>query len=215
MQKRQLTGLIVLLALTGCSGSRTPTGAGLAGNPLAPCPDAPNCVSSQAGNANQRVEALHYTGEAATANKRLLTVLRNLDRTTIQQADAASIHAEVRSAFFGFVDDLTFYFDPRRDSGTLGIPCRPFRFRGESSAGRGNSHPVQRHRWIGLLVSSAHDFSTAPFNHAATRPPEPATRAFLLPPRLRLLLHCAFDFHTNAGPPERQGGRPYLRQPHH
>lgn len=112
MQKRQLTGLIVLLALTGCSGSRTPTGAGLAGNPLAPCPDAPNCVSSQAGNANQRVEALHYTGEAATANKRLLTVLRNLDRTTIQQADAASIHAEVRSAFFGFVDDLTFYFDP-------------------------------------------------------------------------------------------------------
>jgi uncharacterized protein (DUF1499 family) len=102
MRTLQIAGLIALLTLTG---------SGLAADQLAPCPDSPNCVSSQAGNADQRIEALHYTGDAGTANKRLLTVLKNMDRTTIKNADARSIHAEVRSAFFGFVDDLTFYFD--------------------------------------------------------------------------------------------------------
>lgn len=102
MQTSQIAGLIALLTLAGF---------GLAADQLAPCPDSPNCVSSQAGNAGQRIEALHYTGDAGTANKRLLTVLKNMDRTTIKNADALSIHAEVRSALFGFVDDLTFYFD--------------------------------------------------------------------------------------------------------
>lgn len=102
MQTSQIAGLIALLTLAGF---------GLAADQLAPCPDSPNCVSSQAGNAGQRIEALHYTGDAGTANKRLLTVLKNMGRTTIKNADALSIHAEVRSALFGFVDDLTFYFD--------------------------------------------------------------------------------------------------------
>lgn len=102
MRTLQTAGLIALLTLAGF---------GLAADQLAPCPDSPNCVSSQAGNAGQRIEALHYTGDAGTANKRLVTVLKNMDRTTIQHADALSIRAEVRSTFFGFVDDLTFYFD--------------------------------------------------------------------------------------------------------
>lgn len=102
MRTLQTAGLITLLTLAGF---------GLAADQLAPCPDSPNCVSSQAGNTNQRVEALHYADDTATANKRLLSVLKNMDRTTIQHADALSIRAEVRSAFFGFVDDLTFYFD--------------------------------------------------------------------------------------------------------
>ncbi len=108
----QAAGLIAVLAISACSGGQRPSNSSLIGHLLAPCPDSPNCVSSQASVESQRVDPLRYSGDAAAAQLRLLSVLKAMKRATVVHADAVSIQAEFRSALFGFVDDVTFYFDP-------------------------------------------------------------------------------------------------------
>ena len=109
---------IAVLALTaGCSGGRPPSNLGVTEGRLAPCPGSPNCVSSEATN-EQRVEPLPYDGDAARARIRLLEVLNGMERARVVESTADYLRAEFRSAFFGFVDDVEFYFSP---PGTLQV----------------------------------------------------------------------------------------------
>lgn len=112
-RKQRASGLawIIVLALTaGCSGGRPPSNLGVSAGRLAPCPASPNCVSSEAATAEQRVEPLRYDGDAARARVRLLEVLNGMERARIVQSTDDYVHAEFRSAVFGFVDDVEFYF---------------------------------------------------------------------------------------------------------
>jgi len=104
--------LIAALVIGGCSGDRPLANPGLTDRRLAPCPTSPNCVSSQASDENQRVEPLLYSGDPAQAQSRLLAVLKGMERVQIQSANVGYVHAEFRSALFGFVDDVEFRFDP-------------------------------------------------------------------------------------------------------
>ena len=109
---------IAVLALTaGCSGGRPPSNLGVTEGRLAPCPGSPNCVSSEATN-EQRVEPLRYTGDAGPARARLLEVLNGMERARVVQSTGDYLHVEFRSAVFGFVDDVEFYFSP---PGTLQV----------------------------------------------------------------------------------------------
>ena len=115
MQSRQKTGgltLVVALMLGGCAGGSPPVNSGLSEGRLRPCPDSPNCVSSQATAASQRVEPLPYAGDAEKAQRRLLAVMNDMERVHIQRTDPGYIHAEFRSALWGFVDDVEFLFAP-------------------------------------------------------------------------------------------------------
>jgi uncharacterized protein (DUF1499 family) len=112
--KPRASGLawVAVLALTaGCSGGRPPASLGVTAGRLAPCPGSPNCVSSQATD-EQRVEPLPYAGDAAPARARLLEVLNSMDRARVVQSTDDYVHVEFRSAVFGFVDDVEFYFSP-------------------------------------------------------------------------------------------------------
>ena len=114
MWKEKSVGRLIIvaaLALSGCSGGRPPLNLGVTEGRLAPCPDSPNCVSSQAAHENQRIEPLRYTGDTAQARNRLLTVLNRMERVQIRQAGPEYLHAEFSSAWFGFVDDVEFQFD--------------------------------------------------------------------------------------------------------
>ncbi len=102
----------VLVLATGCSGGRPPASLGVTEGRLAPCPGSPNCVSSEAAAAEQRVEPLRYDGDATQARARLLEVLNGMERVRIVQSTDDYLHAEFRSAVFGFVDDVEFYFSP-------------------------------------------------------------------------------------------------------
>lgn len=110
--------VLLITALSACSGGQHPAHIGLTDRQLAPCPASPNCVSSQAGAENQRVEALRYNNNYSNAitqeqaQARLLSVLKGMERVTVIRAEATYVHAEFRSAFFGFVDDVEFHFDP-------------------------------------------------------------------------------------------------------
>jgi uncharacterized protein (DUF1499 family) len=114
-KKQRASGLALiaaLVSLAGCSGGRPPPNLGVIAGRLAPCPASPNCVSSEAAVAGQRVAPLHYDGDAARAHARLLATLNGMERARVVRSADDYLHAEFRSAVFGFVDDVEFYFSP-------------------------------------------------------------------------------------------------------
>ncbi len=78
---------------------------------LAPCPDKPNCVSTQTTNRNQLIVPFTYSKPLADAKEALRTVLNKLPRTEIRKDEGAYLHVEFRSAVLRFVDDVEFLFD--------------------------------------------------------------------------------------------------------
>ena len=66
---KALTGRIIvmaigLLGLVGCAGDR-PDNLGAQDGLLAPCPNSPNCVSSQANDERHRIAPLLFSGDPA------------------------------------------------------------------------------------------------------------------------------------------------------
>jgi uncharacterized protein (DUF1499 family) len=78
----------------------------LADGRLAPCPAAPNCVSSDALDPGHAVAPLRFTGDPALAWKAARAACAELPRTTIVQVTDTALRAESRSAIFRFVDDV-------------------------------------------------------------------------------------------------------------
>jgi uncharacterized protein (DUF1499 family) len=71
-----------------------------------PCPPTPNCVSSRAEKARQRVDPIVFRGDPAAAWSRLRLVVASMKGARITKEKAGYLHAEFRSALFGFVDDV-------------------------------------------------------------------------------------------------------------
>lgn len=81
--------------------SKNGSAPGLNNGSLAPCPDSPNCVSSEAGTArDKQIEPL--TLETWDALPDAIAAMGG----TVTQQDENYIAAEFTSATFGFVDDL-------------------------------------------------------------------------------------------------------------
>jgi uncharacterized protein (DUF1499 family) len=78
---------------------------------FAPCPDTPNCVSSQDVDTRHHIEPLRYTGDMTTAKTRLLEVVEGFRRTRIIEDTGPYIHASFMSWLFRFTDDVEFRFD--------------------------------------------------------------------------------------------------------
>lgn len=78
---------------------------------LTPCPDRPNCVSTQATVDRQRMPPIPFTGPAAQAQQRLEQVLQAMSRTTIVKRVPGRLDVEFRSRIFGFVDAAEFIID--------------------------------------------------------------------------------------------------------
>ena len=80
-------------------------------NTLANCPDSPNCVSTKSTDPESAMSPLPYFETREKSRERLILVLRSMKRCTIVTEKPAYVHAEFRSALFGFVDDVKFVFD--------------------------------------------------------------------------------------------------------
>ena len=94
--------------------STTHATAGSADRPdkFSPCPDSPNCVSTQSTDKACFIEPLHYAGSLADARQKLISVLENTKRVRLVKVETDTIHAEFRSSIFQFIDDVEFYFPP-------------------------------------------------------------------------------------------------------
>jgi uncharacterized protein (DUF1499 family) len=79
-------------------------------NRLSPCPDSPNCVSSQSTDPARSIEPLRYTGNLAEARQKHIDLLPDSKRTRLIRVEADYMHAEFRSLIFNFVDDVEFDF---------------------------------------------------------------------------------------------------------
>lgn len=99
--------LPVLFACSHSVPEREHRGSGL----LPPCPDTPNCVSSRAHKPAQRVDPIRFSGDPASAWSRLRRVIASMKRARITEEKEGVLHAEFRSAWFGFVDDVELRMD--------------------------------------------------------------------------------------------------------
>ena len=106
----EMTILLLSAVVFGCSASR-PAHQGMTDGKFQPCPDSPNCVSSQSPDKKHFIEPIHYEGTQQQAKERLMAVIQGMKRSKIVTVTDQYIHAEFTSAFFRFVDDVEFYFD--------------------------------------------------------------------------------------------------------
>ena len=83
---------------------------GLNNGQLSPCPESPNCVVSQNGDADHSIAPIPYTSDRAQAKETLLKVLSVVPRTEVIEQTDNYIHTESTSRIFKFVDDAEFYF---------------------------------------------------------------------------------------------------------
>ena len=98
----------------------------LAGRPLhvpgindghfAACPARPNCVCSDAIDPLHRISSLILRAPPALAWAAARAAVLSLPRTQIVSESDDYLHAECRSAVFGFVDDLELHLRPQSDS---------------------------------------------------------------------------------------------------
>ena len=123
-----LLGGVVTLALFSLF-ARRPTNLGVRDGRLAPCPDTPNCVCSQAADDSHRIEPLAYDGTAEEAMVRLKAALATLPRTRVVTETRDYLHAECTSLLFRFVDDVEFLIDRER---------KVIHFRSASRVGHGD-----------------------------------------------------------------------------
>lgn len=102
--------------------SRRPTRRPDAGPTLAPCPSTPNCVHSGAEPGSRAaIEPFALGDDADAAWRAFGAAVEALPRTTVVDRGDHWLHAESRSALFGFVDDLQAVRDDA--AGRIDVRC--------------------------------------------------------------------------------------------
>ncbi len=78
---------------------------------LAPCPNSPNCVSTQDADSQHTIEAIVFEGAPEDAMRKLKAVIAAIPRMEIITETDSYLHAEATSLFFRFRDDVEFVID--------------------------------------------------------------------------------------------------------
>lgn len=80
---------------------------GSSASQLQSCPQSPNCVSSTDTDSSHRIQALNYdVSSPEIAIQALRKILLSMTTQVEMAADGKSMHAEFKSAVFGFIDDF-------------------------------------------------------------------------------------------------------------
>ncbi len=90
---------------------KRPTKHSVAAGKLAPCPNKPNCVSSQAADKKHHVQPLRSNGNPGAAMQKLKAIVQAMPRATIVESRSDYLYAEFATKMMGFVDDVEFYCD--------------------------------------------------------------------------------------------------------
>jgi uncharacterized protein (DUF1499 family) len=94
----------------GCSGTR-PRDLGLQGGRLRPCPDTPNCVSSEVGTAPDKLVQPFAAPSGRADFARLAALVAAWPRTEVITTSDGYLHAESTSLLLRFKDDVEFRLD--------------------------------------------------------------------------------------------------------
>ena len=110
MKKVTLCGLMMAVLLT-CVSCAADHSLGVREGRLAPCPNSPNCVSTQSKGKRHSIKPLPFVRTREASKEWILSILKGMKRVTIIAVTDSYVHAEVRSALWRFVDDVEFYLD--------------------------------------------------------------------------------------------------------
>lgn len=80
-------------------------------NGLSDCPDSPNCVSTSATLPANRIAPIELQEALSDATNKLESIIKQMPGSRIIVSQGNYLHAEFRSRFFGFVDDLEILVD--------------------------------------------------------------------------------------------------------
>ena len=118
-----LAGLgVFLFALTrlGAFSGKRPGNLGVKDGRLAACPESPNCVNTQATDAEHAIASLPLTTAAAVAKARMRALVEGMPRTRVITDEDDYLYVEFRTGVMMFADDVEFYFDEAEASFTSG-----------------------------------------------------------------------------------------------
>jgi uncharacterized protein (DUF1499 family) len=90
---------------------KAPPNLGVSNGKLAPCPNSPNCVSTQSQDPRHQIDPIPYTASPAEVRATLLKIIRSMERTQIIRDEPTYIHVEFRTKGIGYVDDVEFALD--------------------------------------------------------------------------------------------------------
>lgn len=110
--------LLMFLVTAGCDSTRSDSLEAYE-VPFRPCPDSPNCVSSDASNESHYVAPFEVSAAEEEAWEMVVSAIQALPRTDIITSTGDYIHAQCRSRVFGFVDDLE--LELRRADGVIAV----------------------------------------------------------------------------------------------
>ena len=102
--------LIGLLMLSSSSGP--PPKLGVNEGKLTPCPESPNCVSTQSDSQDHKMEPIAWKGTSEVAVSRIKeTISRDFPGAALVEEGPGYLRYEFRSLIFRFVDDVEFFVD--------------------------------------------------------------------------------------------------------
>lgn len=104
--------LVVLFALSGCS-NKAPGNIGVKDGHLSPCPETPNCVSSEAIDNDHKVDPIKAHGTPEIVMVDLTNVIESMFGGKVVRLEGNYLHAEFTSRIFRFVDDLECLYDEK------------------------------------------------------------------------------------------------------
>jgi uncharacterized protein (DUF1499 family) len=110
MKMGSLGSLMRIFIVSSVSGAGVES-LGITEGKLAPCPDSPNCVSTQSKSKRHAMEPLPYLQAREATEERILGILKGMKRTEIVEMTESYVHAKCRTALWGFVDDVEFFLD--------------------------------------------------------------------------------------------------------
>jgi len=102
--------LVLAMLVSACAASARPK-LGIENAKLSACPSSPNCVSSQAADADHRIEPLPIRTTPEEGMARLAEIIDAMPRTKIVAQNRDYLRAEFTSRVFRWVDDVEAYVD--------------------------------------------------------------------------------------------------------
>ena len=78
---------------------------------LKPCPESPNCVSSQSSDKAHYIQPIAFTNSPTEALQKMKKIILALPRTRLVSEDKQSLHFEFKTRFMNYVDDVETIID--------------------------------------------------------------------------------------------------------
>ncbi len=111
--KLLIVSIVMMLGLAMLSfNSGTPPNLGVTDGRLAPCPDSPNCVSTQTDSQEHQMAPVTWSSSPEEAVEKIKEVVsRDFSTAKLIDESPGYLRYEFRSFIFRFVDDVEFHFD--------------------------------------------------------------------------------------------------------